>query len=79
MKTEKMTCLLASTTHICDIQGHREEFLKIMEDSVAYTKVEVRMARYVIPSCTMYIRPRSNNQNAQKFTELIFTMYIYDT
>ena len=58
MKTEKMTCLLASTTHICDIQGQREEFLKIMEDSVAYTKVEVRMARYVIPSCTMYIRLR---------------------
>ena len=28
-----------------DIQGQREEFLKIMEDSVAYTKVEVKMPR----------------------------------
>ena len=35
-------------THIYDnydIQGQREEFLQIMEDSVAYTKVEVKMPR----------------------------------
>ena len=30
-----------------DIQGQREEFLQIMEDSVAYTKVEVKMPRLI--------------------------------
>ena len=43
-----------------------------MEDSVAYTKVEVRMARYVIPSCTMYIRPRSQQPKCTKNYGTIF-------